>query len=177
MKPANQLRRACATVLLMCSRDVTRTHTHTQKKDRHLCNGGFYFLSFCDTLVLLEAASHIPEKKKRPPSIPPLSLQHKSDMLLFNTLFFFSQKKKKRNVVWWKSKARGKKTHTKDDVATTIQRERESKEAKMIFKKRKGEIHTLARRVRAEKSEQSGKGEKNNDNKGRQEPQTHLLRR
>lgn len=31
----------------------------------------------------------------------------------------------------------------------------------MIFKKkRKGESHTLARRVRAEKSEQSGKGEK-----------------
>lgn len=94
VKPANQLRRACATVLLMCSWDVTRTHTH-KKKDRHLCNGGFYFLSFCDTLVLLEAASHPPEKKKAPKYPPPLSLQHKSDMLLFNTLFSFSFLKKK----------------------------------------------------------------------------------
>ena len=48
----------------------TDTHTH-KKKDRHLCNGGFYFLSLCDTLVLLEAASHIPEKKKKAPKYPP----------------------------------------------------------------------------------------------------------
>ena len=97
VKPANQLRRACATVLLMCSRDVTRTHTHTQKKDRHLCNGGFYFLSFCDTLVLLEAASHIPEKKKGP-QVSPLFLYSTNPTCSCLILFFSFLSKKKKEM-------------------------------------------------------------------------------
>lgn len=69
VKPANQLRRACATVLLMCSWDVTRTHTQKKKTDTYATEGSIFSL-FAIPLCCSKPRVILPRKKK-PPSTPP----------------------------------------------------------------------------------------------------------